>query len=382
MLFFIDLDFQIKMSKLGEQDKMLKISDCNLPNPQRWPGKFSKDNTRGTLMVKEEWIKKEAKLWFDEMKKNEKYDSTWFSVKVVCLLGWLKKGFPKLTTKEMKKLLYELEENAEKEKEIEERPGEVNSQMIDEQMETENDNHPGTPDMFDSDGSEQMEEDYDNLNRKEREILIKEYTDKMCESLLENDDSLPDFVSNSRVYKKRKEDFIKEYVDKIFETTSSQGVAIQMSQYPEFTKSHQYIHEKLSHRSRTELSSWRVLKNVNDMLRELKKDPSLEAYNHRVMLTASTICPRYGVPNIDESRNVIDAAKKLNKRFFGGEQSTLQVEANKKKEFFPTKVFEFASESWDRDATIPEPAQHARPESAMSDGTEKMPARLQVLTDD
>ena len=40
-------DFQIKMSKLGEQDKMLKISDCKLPNPQRWPGKFSKDNTMG-----------------------------------------------------------------------------------------------------------------------------------------------------------------------------------------------------------------------------------------------------------------------------------------------------------------------------------------------
>ena len=64
------------MGKMGEQNKMLKISDCNLPNPKRWPGKFSKDNTGGTLMEKEEWIKKEAKLWFDEMKKHEKYDST------------------------------------------------------------------------------------------------------------------------------------------------------------------------------------------------------------------------------------------------------------------------------------------------------------------
>ena len=96
------------------------------------------------------------------------------------------------------------------------------------------------------------------------------------------------------------------------------------------------------------------------------------------MLTASVICPRYGVPDIDETKNVINAAKKLKKKFFGGEQSTLEVEARKKKELFPQKVFEFAYESWEKDATIPEPAQHTRPESAVSDGEEKMPVRLMM----
>ena len=58
------------------------------------------------------------------------------------------------------------------------------------------------------------------------------------------------------------------------------------------------------------------------------------------------------------------------------------MEERKKRIVYPDEVFEFGAESWEQDATIPEPAQHVRPQSAVSDGNEKMPARLQVLTND
>ena len=100
-----------------------------------------------------------------------------------------------------------------------------------------------------------------------------------------------------------------------------------------------------SKRSKVELSNMRVLKNINEMCKELQKTPSREAYEHRVTLVAGVICPRYGVPDIEETKNVITAAKKLRKSFFGGEQSTLKVEERKKREVFPQKVFEFGTES-------------------------------------
>ena len=368
---------------MAPQDKMLKKSDCNLPNPTCWPGKFNKNNKEGTLITKEDWIKSEAKLWINKMKEHEKYDVTYFSVKVVCLLGWLKKGFPKLTTKETRNILYELEEETSNESEKDETPNEDAHQDRIEPMDTETNfiNRPGSPDLFDSDDDEQMEEVCD-LTRKDKDFSIKQYVDKMSKTLIESEDSMPDFVKNSRIYKKKKNEFIEGYIDQIFEASSSQDVALQLSQFPEFAKNHKYIHEKLSHRSKTELSNWRALKNMKETLKELQNDSSREAFNHRVMLVASVICPRFGVPDIGETKNVIAAAKELKKSFFGGDQSTLKVKERKKKELFPRKVFELAEESWENDSTIPEPAQHVRPQSAVSDGNEKLPARLQVLTND
>ena len=361
---------------------MLNKSDCDLSPPKKWPGKYNKNNKDGTNMTKNEWINNEAKVWFNHMKNHEKFDVSYFGVKVDCLLGWLKKGFPKFTTRETKAILYELEETADDSQDYIPMPDQSSQEdsvnVSDEPMETDFGEFPNTPDMFDSDD---MEEET-SLTRTVRERLIKEYGDKIDKDMIEREESLPDFVRNSRIYKQRKNEYIEVFVDQLFERYTSQDIANSISQLPDFIQHHVKVQDKLNKRSKVELSNWRVLKNIKETCKELQKDTSVEAYEQRVMLVASVTCPRYGVPDVDETRRVIEEAKKLKKSYFGGEQSTLKVDGRKKREVLPQKVKDFAAESWETDATIPEPAQHARPASAVSDGSEKVPARLQVLTND
>ena len=366
----------------GRQGNMLKASHCDLPPPKKYPGKYGRNNKGGTLMTKEDWIKNEAKVWVARMKNHESYDASYFSSKVDCLLSWLRKQFHKITTKETKTILYELEETMDNPQEItttaEESQRNEDQNLGEEQMEMDYDERPISPDMFDC---EDME-DEGSLTRVEMENVIKEYTEKITKDIIEREDTLPKFVKNSRIYKQRKEEYISEFVDQLFERYSSQDIANSLSQLPNFIQNDKHMKDWESKRSKVELSNMRVLKNINETCKELQKTPSREAYEHRIILTASVICPRYGVPDIEETQNVIAAAKKLKKTFLGGEQSTLRVEERKKREVFPPKVFEFGNKSWELDATIPEPAQHQRPDSAVTDGNETVPARLQVLTND
>ena len=366
----------------GRPGNMLKASHCDLSPPKKYPGKYGRNNKDGTLMTKEEWIQTEAKVWVDRMKKHESYDASYFSIKVDCLLKWLRKSFPKITTKEIKAILYEVEEETEEPQEVTTTPeagqGTKDLSEFEEQMEMEYDERPSSPDMFDSD---EMEEEV-SLTRVEKEKLIEEYAGKINKKIIEDEDSLPEFVKNSRIYKERKEEYIGEFVDQLFERYTSQDIANSMSQLPNFIQNNMHMKDWLNKRSKVEMSNMRVLKNINETCKELQKNTSREAYENRVVLVAAVTCPRYGVPDIDETRNVIEAAKKLKKSFFGGQQSTLGVEERKKRELFPQNVKEYARESWETDSTIPEPAQHQRPESAITDGNEKVPARLQVLTND
>ena len=93
--------------------------------------------------------------------------------------------------------------------------------------------------------------------------------------------------------------------------SSSQDIAVSFSQLPTFVREHQTVKSKLSQRKKEQLSTWRLQKNLNNTLKELQKDSSQEAYDERVMILAAAICPRYGVPQLDETRYVIEAAKKL-----------------------------------------------------------------------
>ena len=119
------------------------------------------------------------------------------------------------------------------------------------------------------------------------------------------------------------------------------------------------------------------------MLRELQKDSSQVAFNQRVQLVAAVIDPRYGVPEIEETKYVIDAAKKLNRSLLTGSQTNLSVESKKKKEIYPESVEEMTEDFWLNVATIPEPNKHVRPQCAPVDESgETIPKRLQILTTD
>ena len=71
--------------------------------------------------------------------------------------------------------------------------------------------------------------------------------------------------------------------------------------------------------------------NIAETCRELRRDATQAAFDQRVMLVASIICLSYGVPDIDETRDVIEAAKNFKFSFVTGNQTTLTNKPSKKK---------------------------------------------------
>merc|ERR1711954_145101 len=176
------------------------------------------------------------------------------------------------------------------------------------------------------------------------------------ENMLNKEVKLPLFVRNIRIFHERKDIFIQQHVNNLFEQSSSQDIAVSYSQLLQFVQYNDYVDKKLSHRNKKQLSSWRILKNLNNNLKELQKDNSRETFDQRVMIVASVMCPRYGVPNVDETRTVIEAATNVHRDLLTGKKQNLSVGPQKKKEFYPKEVEELATECWMNEATIVEPS--------------------------
>ena len=364
--------------------EMLKKSDCSLPPPKPYPGSLYHNNMGGSLLSKEDWIKFECKKWIDEMKQSEKYDISYFSVKVHCLKGWLQKTFPKVSLKTVKDMLYHFENSLQEEDNISEKgdnESDSDHTELDDEMEDASEGGRTSPDMFDSD-TEMMVDDAP-LSRNDKISTIRWYVEKLDESQLDNEERVPEFVRNSKTYKSKRNEFVEHFIDQKFETSSSQEIAASHSQLPNWVQTHKYLNEKFKHRSKEELAKYRVIKNINETCKELRNNPSNDSFNQRAQIIASIICPRYGVPKgIEETRNVIDAAKIMKKDLITGNQGILKKKKRKKRELYPDAVFDFGRKFWEEKATIVEPDQHKRPERALNDGKETIPNRLQIMTDD
>jgi hypothetical protein len=186
-----------KMARNDTED-MMKKSDCKLPPPEAYPGVLHHNNVSGTLLSRGDWVKFECRKWIEEMKHSVKYDASYFSVKVHCLKGWLVKTFHNVSVKVVKDILYELENKLEDEKGIifeeDESDSESNadSEIDHELIDNDMDYGQESPDLFASD-SDQMEEDAP-LTRKGKISTINWYLDKFDQNMLDNEDSVPEFV--------------------------------------------------------------------------------------------------------------------------------------------------------------------------------------------
>ena len=360
----------------AQRHEMLKKSDCTLPRPERYPGSLHHNNVGGSLLSKADWIKFEGKKWLDEMKKSEKYDISYFSVKAHCLKGWLQKTFPSVSIKTSKEILYDLEQDLGNEDQSQS----DNDSDGDDELMDEDDGGNESSDMFESD-SEKMEDDTP-MTKKGKISTIRWYVEKLDDKLLDREEEVPEFVRNSRTYKKKRDDFIGQYIDHQFEIFCSQEVASSHTQLPKWVQNHEYLKQKFTHRTRVELANYRVLKNLNDTCRELRNDPSKAAFDQRAILVASVICTRYGVPAIDETQDVIKAAKRMKQELLTGNESKLNIKPRKEHELYPKSVFDLGKESWEQLSTVVEPDQHRRPNKSIKDGEETVPSRLQIVTDD
>ena len=95
-------------------DVLCKRDNNSLTNPEKYPGKVSRNNKNGTLLNRDQWKRQEASKWVDAMKDNDRYDDTPHYQKAWLLQAWLQKTFPNISIKDSKTMLYDCEEERDK----------------------------------------------------------------------------------------------------------------------------------------------------------------------------------------------------------------------------------------------------------------------------
>ena len=189
------------------------------------------------------------------MKKNQKYDQSYHSVKSKVLYVWLKKTFSKLSLDETKQILYDLEssmDNEDVESNQEKRNNTSDDSGSDNELESGDENieeaaeGPSSSDMFKESSESDMDTDVE-LTSYDKDRLIHSYVTNMDKNILLNEDKVPEVVKKSVTYKKKKEEYILQFVDNLFDSSNSQDIAVNYSQLPEFVKSNPYLDIKLSH---------------------------------------------------------------------------------------------------------------------------------------
>ena len=193
----------------------LTASDCSLERPSKFPGLYNKDNKDGTMMSKDEWIKGEIKKWANNLKQSEKYETTPFSERCVCLKNWLQKTFPKTSRVFMKETLMDIEKEMadETDKEQTDDSQDVNNDAvemipvdsleIEDAMDIETREDNDDLDMF-ADSENEEETQNHNIKVRQQEKTIQEYLKWSDSDLLENEAGLPDCVKKSERCQNRK----------------------------------------------------------------------------------------------------------------------------------------------------------------------------------
>lgn len=374
---------------------MHKKKNYDFPDAIPYPGRFTKNNKKGTMLSRSEWMENEARRWVVGTKDTEEFENMPLGNRVLCMRFWLEKAFKTISKNELTPMLIRLEsENVEDEEQtqdveeddedgptgeeqepIEEEPY-TQIENMEEDMDTEYDS---SQDMF-----EGMEVVMENLPKSKKQIecdneqSIKNFLEMKDDDLMNIE--VPDFVLKDKRYLERQEKFVEQILNNQME--NSQDILNQMSQLPKCVQDHKLLRNRLGHLSKAEKSTRRVTKNLKKTLRELRKDKSAKSFQIRVQLVASVIDHRYGAPDLGETKYVIAAAKKLNEEFWSGKKTTLEADGKKKRQIYPPTVEKIADESWYNRATTPDPAKHARPSAAMKDGDETIPTLYQVVTDD
>ena len=375
---------RLKMPYTDQKD-FHSMPDCTF-DVAAFPGKYNKNNKTGTLMTKSEWIEQEARKWFNEMQKIEKYYESPFSFRAMALKHWLQRNLMKMSTIATNELLLLMEsEHCEEENDSDGNDSEgLNLESSDNneeiQMEVDGGDVNDSPDMFegtddDMEVPEAVKKTQTEIFR-EKEETVQKFLKLSDQELMENED-LPAFVLKDGRFLDRKTSYVKNFI----ETFSSQDILVQMTQLPKYVTEHDLFKDKIKHLSKAEKSTKRIVKNLKETLSGLRNDSSRKAFEQRVTLVASVTDHRYGIPDVGETVNVKIAARKLKLDFMRGNKTNLEPNKNKNPERYPPEVFEIAHESWINRSTKPDPAKHARPKTALKDGEETVPTIWQVVTD-
>ena len=99
----------------SQPESFLKLSDCPIFAPVKYPGLFTKWTPSGTHLSRDDWRKEQARKWVNMMQSShkEKYIDTPFGNKTKILKEWMSRTFSKMSNIYIKKVLMEIEKNLE-----------------------------------------------------------------------------------------------------------------------------------------------------------------------------------------------------------------------------------------------------------------------------
>ena len=363
----------------------LKVSDCDLPPAEKYPGKKYRQNPTGSsdFATKNEWVENEASKWYEKMKDHPKFDSTPIYKKADCLKNHLRKL--NVAISEARKIIVKIEERNVSDSESESDDDGNDKESDTEEMDTE-DNVGDVPDDMEVEASQDMfanseDEDEETMTRVQIEAMIDRVLSKPIADVIAEESSLHDCVLASRRYKTAKNNYINSYIDTELQGMSSQDVLENFTQIPSYITDSDVFKMKLENLPNSKKSEKRILKNVNETLRLLRESGTHEANEQRKVITSALYDARFGFPKLNETRATKTEAKNLKSNLRSGVSQDLKPSKRNSSDYFPDSVKQIADKCWRTNCTVVEPGKHSRPKANIKDGTETIPAIYQTLTD-
>ena len=242
--YIIPFEFQIMPKK-----DHLKVSDCDLPPAEKYPGKRYRQNKTGSsdFATKHEWVESEASKWYEKMKDHPKFDSTPIYQKADILKKHLRKL--NVAISEARQIIVKIEKGNVSDSESDSEEDENDKESDTEEMDT-GDNFGDVPDDMEIEGSQDMfanseDENEETMTRVQIEAMIDQVLSKPIAEVISEESSLHECVLASRRYKAIKNDYINSYINTELQGMSSQEVLDNFTQIPSYIRESDVFKVKL-----------------------------------------------------------------------------------------------------------------------------------------
>ena len=394
----------------------------NPPDPAPpYPGAWRRQNKKGSLMSKNDYLQQHTNQWLEYVKKNPAYYQSILSVKAKVLRCHLQGQATgnKLTHRQCRELIIraELEQgpvdhvnadeqnNEEYFQEQDVKKKKNNGEDKDKEDSSEEDDNDWQKDedrirkakllqQFLSKSDEEIFESnvladealgFKISNTKKFKIRREVYSKQICDNKTEDElfkserGIVNEYVLKSKVYKQKKEQFCSIYFHQYFEGKSSQDILMSISQTPKVVIESKIFKDRVKHLSRKEKAEIVALQSARDTIKALDENPSKEGREQKKLLVSSLTSLVFGPPEFGLSGREVEEVTEMKRKLMTGEEKVLKVPSKPHKEMYPPEVTQVAKEHWE-EITQVDPSKIKR--KALKDGEETVATRYQLTTNE
>ena len=427
----------------GHSKPVTRITVADNPEVKApaYPGKFRRNNEKGSTITKEEWLQEQTDEWLRHMKGKPAYNKTYLSDKALVLLSHLsntllvqhrgKVDYPKcrqLVASSEQRLAQQQEgdENGEQddtgagggevgggggveglgeqelqlqqdremsgqyEERLEDKdwaPGERSKERTQREFEIEQLLKKTDEELFEGEAADVNGNIVESLKRspklKERkEVYGLSYVNsKTDKDLFESEASISKHVIETEAFKDRVSAYSLRFYNENCEGETSQDLLCSLSQTPEVVKQSNIFKQRLRHLSKKEKSQKVAMQSLQETLEALKLNKCKEGREQHKILAASVTSLEFGVPDLGLSSRDEKEVVQMKERLMSGEEKSLKTLEKPMRQAFPPILQEVAKQHWE-DITVTEPAKHRWLSKAVKDGEETAPSRYQTMTNE